>query len=51
MAKCKGPIPQLAEVLILPAKQFLGLRHLSLESRNAIRRLAEQPQNLSTQHK
>mgnify|MGYP007043957974 CR=1 FL=1 len=35
------PVPQLAEVIIIPAKQLLGLRHLSLESSNAICRLAE----------
>ena len=47
MAQCEGPIPQLAEVLILPAKQLLGLLHLPLESGNAVCRLAEQPQDLS----
>lgn len=46
MAQCEGAVPQLAEVLILPAKQLLRLLHLPLESGNALCRLAEQPQDL-----
>ena len=49
MVQCEGAVPQLAEVLILPAKQLLGLAHLPLESGNALGRLTEQPQDLSPQ--
>lgn len=46
MAQCEGAVPQLPEVLVLPSKQFLGLGHLPLEPGDALRRLAEQPQDL-----
>lgn len=46
MAQCEGAVPQLPEVLVLPPKQFLGLGHLPLEPGDALRRLAEQPQDL-----
>ena len=50
MTQGEGPVPQLPKVLVFPAKQLLGLRHLTLESGDALRGLTEQPQDLPSRH-
>jgi hypothetical protein len=50
MAQREGPVPQLPQVLILSPKERFGLSHLPLEPSDALRGLAEQPQDLGSHH-